>query len=83
MSIGGTVTFKNNQSLRNVLPFIPIEHIMLETDAPFLAPHPHRGRRNESSFIPLIADTLVEVYELSIEEIASLTSLNATRLFSL
>ena len=83
MSIGGTVTFKNNQALRDVLPFIPIEHIMLETDAPFLAPHPHRGRRNESSFIPLIADTLVEVYDLSIEEIASLTSQNATRLFSL
>jgi TatD DNase family protein len=83
MSIGGTVTFKNNQSFREVLPHIPIEHIMLETDAPYLAPHPNRGQRNESSFIPLIVDTLSGVYDLSAKEIADITYQNAERLFSL
>jgi len=83
MSIGGTVTFKNNQTLRDVLEFISIDHIMLETDAPYLAPHPNRGRRNESSYIPLIVDKLSEIYNCSIEQIAEKTSYNAVRLFSL
>ena len=83
MSIGGTVTFKNNQALREVLQFVSIEHIMLETDAPYLAPHPNRGRRNESSYIPLIVEKLTEVYNCSAQQIAEITRLNAEQLFSL
>ena len=83
MGIGGTVTFKSNKALRETLIHVPLTSILLETDAPYLTPHPYRGKRNNSSYIPLIGETLSNIYEEPIENIAKVTSLNASKLFGL
>lgn len=80
--INGIVTFKNSH-LRDVLPSIGIEKILLETDAPYLAPHPNRGKRNESAYIPLIAQHIAQSMNLSNDEVAAITSANAARFFRL
>ena len=80
--IGGVVTFKNS-TLPKVLKSIPLNHILLETDAPYLAPMPHRGKRNESSYLFYIADKLSDIYECPIEKIKDTTSENAEELFQL
>lgn len=82
VGIGGVITFKNNK-LAQVVERIPSERILLETDAPYLAPTPHRGERNESAFLPLIAAKVAEVKGLSPEEIETITTQNAERLFAL
>ena len=82
IGINGIVSFKNS-GLAQVVQSIPITQLLLETDAPFLAPHPHRGRRNESSYLPKIAAKVAEIHNLSLEEIASITSHNAEQLFRL
>jgi TatD DNase family protein len=82
LGIGGVLTYKNS-GLPAVLEHIPLDHILLETDAPFLAPVPHRGKRNESAYIPDIAGNLAAIYKVSIEEIASTTTQNAQKLFNL
>jgi len=80
IGINGVVTYKNAQ-FRDYLPMISIERILLETDAPYLSPVPHRGKRNEPSYLRLIAEKLAEIYELPIEIIAGKTTGNALRLF--
>jgi TatD DNase family protein len=80
IGIGGVVTFKNS-GLDKVVKDIPLDAIVLETDAPYLAPVPHRGKRNESSYIHLIAEKLATLYECSIEEIGQQTSGNALKVF--
>ncbi len=80
VGIGGVSTFKNG-GLDAVLPSIPLEHILLETDSPYLAPVPHRGKRNEPAYIPFIAARIAGLKNLSIEEVARRTSDNAKRLF--
>ena len=82
VGIGGVVTFKN-ASLAKTLERIPLEKILLETDAPYLAPVPHRGQRNESAYLPLIAAKVAEVKGISVEEVASATTHNAETLFQL
>jgi TatD DNase family protein len=82
LGIGGVLTYKNS-GLPAVLEHIPLDYILLETDAPFLAPVPHRGKRNESAYIPEIAKNLSTIYKVSIEEIASTTTQNAQKLFNL
>ena len=82
VGIGGVVTFKN-ASLAKTLERIPLEKILLETDAPYLAPVPHRGQRNESSYLPLIAAKVAEVKGLSLSEIESITTHNAEKLFQI
>lgn len=82
VGIGGVLTFKN-ASIARVVRDIPLERILLETDAPYLAPTPHRGQRNEPSMIPLIAGFLASVKETSIEEVARVTTSNAKALFNL
>lgn len=82
LGIGGVVTFKNSD-LKQVLKSIPLEHIILETDAPYLAPMPYRGKRNESSYLPIIAAFLSDIYEVSISEIEKITTKNAQLLFRL
>lgn len=82
VGIGGVITFKNNK-LAQVVERIPSERILLETDAPYLAPTPHRGERNESAFLPLIAAKVAEVKGLSPEEIETITTQNAERLFAI
>ncbi len=80
--IGGVLTFKKS-GLDEVVKNIPIEEIVLETDAPYLAPTPHRGKRNESSYLPLVASKLSDIFEISEREIARITSENAVQLFRL
>jgi len=81
MGIGGVVTFKNS-GLSEVVSKIPLDHLVLETDAPFLAPHPNRGKRNESKFIPIIAEKIAEVKNVPLAEVAKITSENANSIFS-
>lgn len=78
--INGIVTFKNS-TLPSVLPAIGIEQILLETDSPYLAPTPHRGTRNESAYLPAIAQSVAQALSLSPEKVAEVTSHNALNLF--
>ena len=82
LGIGGVVTFKNS-GLDKTLRTIPIEHLILETDSPYLAPEPYRGKRNESSYVVLVAEKLAEIYGKSVEEIADITTQNTNELFKI
>ncbi len=82
LGIGGVVTFKNS-GLQKVVAAVGPEHIILETDAPYLAPAPYRGKRNEPAYIPVIAEKVAELCGLSVEEVAEITTRNAKRLFNL
>lgn len=82
VGIGGVITFKNSK-LAGTLERIPLHHILLETDAPYLAPVPHRGERNESSFLPIIAEKVAQVKGLTLEECERITTENAQRLFNI
>jgi len=79
--IGGVVTFKNAKKLINVYPKIPQERVIIETDAPYLTPHPHRGKRNEPAYCKLIASKLVELSNGEQEHLENSTTLNAQKLF--
>ena len=81
--IGGVLTFKNAKKLINVYPKIPHDKLLIETDAPYLTPHPHRGERNEPSYTALVASKMAELSKLSVEDIATLSTQNAQRLFNL
>lgn len=80
--IGGVLTFKNAKKLVNVLPKIPQEKLLIETDGPYLTPHPHRGERNEPSYTTLVANKMSELLDIPRERIDSLTTANAKTLFS-
>ncbi|MDG1344586.1 MAG: TatD family hydrolase, partial [Flavobacteriaceae bacterium] len=82
LGIGGVVTFKNG-GIDKFLNQIDLKHIVLETDSPYLAPVPFRGKRNESSYIIYIVEKLSEIYGLSKEEIADITTKNAEKVFAL
>ena len=82
LGIGGVVTFKNGK-IDQFLHRIDIKHIVLETDSPYLAPAPYRGKRNESSYTILIAQKLSEIYQLSLPEIARITTENSIHIFGI
>ena len=82
VGIGGVVTYKNTH-LRDTLKHLPLDKIVLETDAPYLPPVPFRGKRNESAYTKLVAETLCSVYEKGLEEIAAVTTQNAKDLFGI
>lgn len=82
IGIGGVVTFKN-ATLAEVAAAIPLDRILLETDAPYLAPVPHRGQRNESAYLPLVAAKIADLRGVSVEEVAHSTTLAAQQLFGL
>jgi TatD DNase family protein len=82
LGIGGVVTFKNGK-IDQFLNEIPMEHIVLETDAPYLAPTPFRGKRNESGYITKVLDKLVDIYNLSPQEIAAITTQNSKNIFGI
>ena len=79
--IGGVLTFKNAKKLVEILPEIPKDKLLIETDAPYLTPHPHRGERNEPYYTVFVASKMAELLETSIEEIQDLTTFNAKKLF--
>jgi len=83
LGIGGPVTFTNAPERKSVTKHLPLDHLLLETDAPYLAPHPHRGKRNEPAYIPLIAEEIAELHQISLREVAQVTFANARHLFNL
>ncbi|WP_276497027.1 TatD family hydrolase [Pontibacter litorisediminis] len=82
MGIGGVATFKNG-GLDRVLPHVQLDDLVLETDCPYLAPAPHRGKRNEPVYLPLIAQRVAELLQKPVEEVAEKTTANALNLFKL
>jgi TatD DNase family protein len=82
LGIGGVATFKNGK-INRFLNEIDIKHIVLETDAPYLAPTPYRGKRNESSYITEVIHTLVDIYNLNFEEISKITTQNSKDIFGI
>tara|TARA_B110000003_G_scaffold18380_1_gene18004 strand:- start:278 stop:1048 length:771 start_codon:yes stop_codon:yes gene_type:complete len=82
LGIGGVVTFKNGK-IDKFLKKIPLDNLVLETDSPYLAPPPFRGKRNESSYLSIIIDKLTEVYEIPAKKIIEITSTNAIELFKI
>lgn len=80
LGVGGVVTFKNN-TLQEIIKETGLQTVVLETDAPFLAPVPFRGKRNESAYIPLIAAKVAEIFDISVEEVMQVTTENALKVF--
>jgi TatD DNase family protein len=83
ISFGGPVTFKNAKKPKEVAKEIPLEHLLIETDCPYLTPHPFRGKRNEPSYVKYVAEAIAELKGISWEEVAQKTSDNAKRLFGM
>ena len=81
MGIGGVLTFKNS-GLDKTLEKVPLDFLVLETDSPYLAPIPHRGKRNETSYLTLVAEKMASVYQCSLEHIADVTTRNAKSIFN-
>jgi TatD DNase family protein len=82
MGIGGVLTFKK-AGLDQVIPQIPLDYLVLETDAPYLAPTPYRGKRNESAYTRIVAEKMAEVLKIDLEEVAKITTANAKMLFGI
>ena len=80
LGVGGILTFRKSQ-LPQVLSSVPLHRLVLETDSPYMAPVPHRGQRNEPSFVPIIAERLAQVYGIGADEVERVTTDNALRLF--
>ena len=81
ISFGGSITFKNARKTVEVLENMPMDRILVETDCPYLTPEPFRGRRNDSSYVKLVAEKIAEIKGLTLEEVAKVTTENAKRLF--
>ncbi|MGD6778057.1 MULTISPECIES: TatD family hydrolase [Bacillaceae] len=83
ISFGGPVTFKNAKKPKEVVKEIPMEKLLIETDCPYLTPHPYRGKRNEPGYVRLVAEQIAELKELTVEEVAEKTTANAKKLFGI
>ncbi|AUN12910.1 TatD family hydrolase [Paraclostridium sordellii] len=83
ISIPGTVTFKNNKKTREVAKEIPLEYLLIETDSPYMAPEPHRGKRNDPSLVQFVADKIAQEKGISYEQVCEATKENATRFFNI
>jgi len=83
ISLGGPVTFKNAQNVHEVAKHVPIEKLLIETDAPYLTPHPHRGKRNEAAYVGLVAEKIAELKGLLYEDVCKITTKNAMQLFNI
>ena len=83
LGIGGVVTFKNSKTLKKVAAEIPLEHIVIETDCPYLAPTPYRGKRNSYAYLPMVVEEIARLRGISPEEVERVTYENAMRLYSI
>ena len=83
ISLGGPVTFKNAKKPKEVAEAIPLDRLLIETDAPYLAPHPYRGKRNGPAYVKLVAEQIAELKGISLEEVAEATTRNAKKLFGI
>lgn len=81
LSFTGIITFKNAQSLREVVRKVPLERMFVETDSPYLTPVPHRGKRNEPAYVRLVAETVAQIKTLALQEVARITTTNVRALF--
>jgi TatD DNase family protein len=82
ISFSGILTFKSAQDLREVAAFVPLDRLLIETDSPYLAPVPYRGKTNNPSYVPYVARQLADIRKISLEQVAEVTSTNFERLFS-
>lgn len=82
-TFGGVCTFKNSQNMRDVIEYLPLEKILLETDSPYLAPVPFRGKVNEPKNVVIVAEKIAEIKNISIENVAAVTTKNAKRVFKI
>lgn len=83
ISVGGALTFKNAKKLVEVVRWMPMDRLLIETDSPYLTPEPHRGKRNDSSYVRFVAEKVAQIKQLSFEEVAKVTLDNAKKLFRL
>ncbi len=83
ISIAGPVTFKNAKKLKEIAADVPIDRLLIETDAPYLTPEPYRGKRNESAYVAYVGKTIAELRGIPVEELAQATTSNAKRLFGI
>ncbi len=83
LSFAGPVTFQNARRLQALVPRLPLERLLIETDCPWLAPHPHRGKRNEPAYVRLVAAKFAELHDVPLEHVAAITTANAEQLFGL
>jgi len=83
ISISGPVTYQNARRLAEIVRALPLDRLLIETDCPYLTPHPHRGKRNEPAYVRLVAEKVAEIKGLGLDEVAAMTTANARRLFEL
>ena len=83
ISLGGPVTFKNAKQPKKVAEEIPLDRLLIETDAPYLTPHPYRGKRNEPSYVKLVAEEVSRIKNVSFEEVSRITTENANKIFGI
>lgn len=83
IGVGGVVTFKNGRKLKETVDILPLDNIIIETDAPYLAPTPHRGERNCSLYLPLVVETIADIKGVSTEEVIRITEENAKRMYNI
>ena len=83
LSFTGVITFKNSKKAREAVEVIPLDRLMIETDAPYMAPEPYRGKRNSSLYVHRMAQTIAEIKGISPEEVAKITMENGKRFFAI
>ena len=83
LGIGGVVTFKNAKKLREVVEYMPMDRMVIETDCPYLAPHPFRGKLNEPANVVYIAQEIAKLKNMEIEDVARITTFNAKKMFGI
>lgn len=83
ISLGGPVTFKNAKQPKEIAKHVPLDRLLIETDAPFLTPHPYRGKRNEPAYVKLVAEEIAALRDISFEEVARATSENALKIYNI
>ncbi|MBR3646293.1 MAG: TatD family hydrolase [Lachnospiraceae bacterium] len=83
LGVGGVITFKNSKKLKEVVEYAPIENIVLETDCPYLAPVPYRGKRNSSLYIPYVVEEIANLKKMTAEEVVDITTQNAKRIYKI
>lgn len=83
LALGGVVTFKNAKKVHEIAKKIPLDKLLLETDAPYLTPEPHRGERNEPAYVKFVAERIAQLRDISFDEVAEITTLNARKVFGI
>lgn len=83
VSASGILSFKNAENVREIIKLVPLERLLIETDAPYLAPVPMRGRRNEPAYLPFVADAVAKLFEMDVDAVKAITTQNANKFFGI